>query len=133
MTHRLFAAMTLIVLAACGDSTEPTTASLAGTWTLQSVNDATLPATVNGSGANRSDVTKGSVILVATGNYTQSVEIVTYVSGQASTMPLNDAGTFTVSGSTITFTSTGGSTQTATVSGNSMTVVAAGATAIYVR
>jgi hypothetical protein len=135
MSKRLLAAITLVALAACGDSpTEPTAASLAGTWTLQTVNGAAVPATVAGSGANRTDVSKGSVVLTAAGSYTQSVDLVTYTSGQPTTNTLGDAGTFSVSGSTITFTSSaGGSPQTATVNGSSMSLSFQGSTVVYVK
>jgi hypothetical protein len=74
------------------------------------------------------------VSLTAAGGYTQSVELVTYVSGQPTTNTPSDAGTFSVSGSTITFiSSAGGSPQTATVSGSSMSLGFQGATVIYTR
>jgi hypothetical protein len=135
MWKRFLAAATIVLLIACGDSpTDPTAASLAGTWTLQTVNGAAVPFTLVGSGANRTDLTKGSVALSSTGGYTQSVELVTYTSGQPATNTLADAGTFTIDGSTITFTSSnGGAAQAATVSGSSMTLAFQGTSVVYVK
>jgi len=123
---RLLVALTLVTAAACGDSTAPTVASVAGTWTLKTVNGAALPATISGSGTNRTDVTGGTTTMTAAGAYSQSVSLATVVSGQTTTSTLNDVGTFAVSGSTITFTSANsGSTnavQTATLKDNTFSV-----------
>ena len=135
MLKRSIATIALIALAGCGDEvTGPTAASLAGTWTLQSVNGLAVPATITGLGANRSDAVSGSVVLTAAATYTQTVSIVSYVSGQATPTNPSDAGSFTIIGSTIEFTSSvGGSSQTATVTGNTMSLTFQGLAVVFAK
>jgi hypothetical protein len=60
-----------LMAADCGDSTEPTGGSIAGTWNLTTVNGASLPATITEDGETFT-VTGGSAVVNANGNFTWS-------------------------------------------------------------
>ena len=109
----LAAAMAVSVLSACSDST--VAASVVGTYTLRSVAGIALPAPArDATGAVFGTATSGTVTLTSTNTYTSSI---TFVIGGIST-PAPAAGTYAQSGSTLTFTPTGGgAVNTGTFSG----------------
>jgi hypothetical protein len=115
----LFAATTLV---ACADSaTEPTNASLAGSYTLTTFAGHTLP-TPSPDGGN---ITSGSLMISSNGTFTFT-EVLT--AGTA-VVP----GTYTISGSTITFrpTDTENGTATATVDDDRLTLTAEDGVRVY--
>lgn len=126
------AAVTLLI--ACGDdgTTAPTTTSVAGTWTLQSINGTSLPYVIAQTGADKIEITSDVVTAVATGSFTQITTIRTTVSGQISTQSVADAGTWTLNGTAVTFQfNSDGSVGTGSISGNTLTVTESGFAYIY--
>jgi hypothetical protein len=111
-------AAAVALVAACGsDSTGPTHASLVGTYTLSAVNGASLPYTVPNTGDNVEIVQDGTITLAADSTYTASATGTE--NGSASTL-VTDAGTYSASGTQVTFTSTAipGAHYTASVAGS---------------
>jgi hypothetical protein len=121
------AAMTaaaIAMLAACGsDSTGPSTANVAGTYTLTAVNGSSLPYTVPHTGENTGIVQDATITLGADSTYLVTADGT--LNGFEGAL-FTDEGTYSVSGSQVTFTSaailgeqytahvTGATTQTLT-------------------
>src|SRR5512146_3171833 len=100
MMRRLIPLVALAVAVACGSdsTTQPTVASLAGTWTLQSVNGSPLPFTVTQTGTDKVELLSDVVTASANGTYTEAVQFRTTLNGQSTTDTESDAGTFTLNG-----------------------------------
>ncbi len=112
--------------AACGsDSTTSPygvdTTTLVGVYTLNTVDGVALPAPAKDpTGTVLGKITAGSVTLTSAKTWTYSINY-TLTDGTTGTSP--QAGTYAVSGSTVTFTTSGGDKVTATFSGgNTLTV-----------
>jgi hypothetical protein len=114
---------TTLTAAGCSDSTGPA-GSLAGTYTLQSVNGVAPPVTVAGiPGSGRTlDVIAATILLDAQGNYTSTTRYRdSYTTPQLTQYDVTIAGYWTLSGNQLALTDTQtGSTIYATVSGNSI-------------
>lgn len=122
---KLLAGLLLAAVAvACSDSTS--VESVAGTYALSTVGGQSVPLTVDSTDAdNKLEILSGSANLNSNGNYTVSFGFRLTDAGVVSQFTETDTGTWTVSGNTLTFTSSepGEDPQTATVSGNTITVV----------
>ena len=127
----------LLVLAgvACGgDATAPQVVSVAGAWTLQSINGTTLPFVVAQTGANKVEVVSDVITVVATGSFTQTTTYRTTDNGHVTTESFADAGSYTVNGNADTFHFTSdGSTGTAVFDASTLTVASSGTSYIYKR
>jgi hypothetical protein len=127
-------ALALTIVACSNDSTtEPTNASVAGTWTLQTINGAPLPFTVSSLGTTKIEAVSAVFVVSANGTWTGSSQTRTTVSGQASTSTTPDAGTYTLSGSTIALRSNDGTVETGTISGNTLVAVESGFTFVFTK
>lgn len=119
----------------CGSdsSTNPTTASLAGTWKLTTVNGSPLPY-VEQSGTTTIELLNDQITAAASGAFTESYNVRYTTNGQATTQPSTDAGTWSLNGTIVTihFTSTN-TTDTATLSGNTITIASSGNSGVYVK
>jgi hypothetical protein len=134
MKIRLLSAVLLAGLIACGgDSpTEPTQASLAGTWSLTTINGSPLPYTIALVGTDKVEVVSDVLNVSSNGTFTQLTSVRTTSNGQATTDNESDSGTYTISGTAVTFHfQSDGSTGTATWSGNTMTVAESGLSGVY--
>jgi hypothetical protein len=125
------AAAAVALLAACGsDSTGPRNANVAGTYTLNTVNGASLPYTVPNTGDNVEIVQAATITL--NGDSTYAVNATGTLNGSAGTL-VTDAGSYSVAGTQVTFTSTAipGAHYTAVASGTgtstTLTTMIAGA------
>lgn len=114
--------LALPVLAACGgsdsSSTGPTLASIAGTWNLTTVNGTALPFTVSNTGGVKTEILSEAAVVSANGTFTQTEQIRTTFNGQATTTPLQTAGTFSLSGNLVTLTIAGSGSVTGTLTSN---------------
>ena len=131
---RFIACLLLMVAAACGgDSpTEPTPASVAGTWRLQTVNGSVLPYLLVQFGTDKVELTSEVLTVAASGSFTQLTQFTTTQSGEVSIEDLTDAGTYTLNGTAATFTyDSDGSTGTGSLSGNTLTVAGGGFAMVY--
>lgn len=132
--RRSLASLALVVLVACGDgsTTAPTNDSVAGTWSLQSINGTGLPYIILQTGADKVEIVSDVVVAAASGSFTQTTTVRTTVSGQATTQSQGDGGTWSLNGTAVTFQFTGdGSTGTGSISGNTMTVAESGFAFVY--
>ena len=131
---RFFKLVALLALVACGGDNDPTSPgnSLAGTWSLQSINGTALPYVVLQSGANKIELTADILTVSSGGSFTQTSTIKTTVNGQVTTESVSDAGSYTVNGNAVSFVfNSDATTGTGVLSGNSLSVGAEGAAFIY--
>jgi hypothetical protein len=120
---RYLAAAALLLAIGCGDPTEPTNASIAGTWALQTVNGGALPYVFpGGTATNKFEIISESVTFTSAGTWTSTATSRTTINGAATNSTDSESGTYTLTGSTMTVKSGAGTdTSTATVSGNTIT------------
>ena len=74
---RSLISLALVILVACGDdsTTAPTNDSVAGTWSLQSINGTGLPYVVFQIGADKVELVSDVVVAVASGAFTQTTVV----------------------------------------------------------
>src|SRR5262249_23805793 len=101
--RRLLAAVALSFAVACGgdSSTAPPAEQIAGTWTLQTVNGALLPFVIVQSGTNKVEVLSDVFVIASTGSFTQTTTVRSTINGVATTDSTADAGSYTLSGATL--------------------------------
>ena|SRR5438067_7463471 len=133
-TMRVLTLALLLVGVSCGgDSpTAPTLASVAGTWSLQTVNGGALPFVVSQTSTSKLEVISDVLIVALGGTFTETTTIRTTQNGAVSTQAQADAGTFVLNGTAVAFTfNSDGSTGTGSLSGNTMTVTDLGFAFVY--
>jgi hypothetical protein len=108
MNRRFFVFCALILASACGSDsgTGPTpVGSVAGTWKLTSIDGKPRPFVYQASDPKLELIAKQYIISSA-GTYTSSYTLRgTELDGTVNTTTANDAGTYTLSGNTVQFTS----------------------------
>ena len=133
--RRLLSLTLALAIVACGSdsSSGPTNASVAGTWSLQTVNGSPLPFTLATSPA-KLELLSYVVNVTSTGTWTSAQSIRTTFNGQATTASTTDAGTYTLSGNAVAISSTSSSTVLAgTVNGNTLTLASSGLTFVFTK
>jgi hypothetical protein len=107
MLRRLIPLVALAVAVACGSdsTTEPTTATLAGTWSLQSVYGNPLPVTLSQTSNDKLELLSDVVTASANGTYSESLQFRETLNGVATTSTSTDAGTFSLNGTAVTLSS----------------------------
>jgi hypothetical protein len=117
--RRFFLLALPLALIACGSdsnaNTGPTLASLAGVWSLQTVNGQALPFTLSSAGGVKVELLSQVATVAANGTFAQVTTTRTTVNGTATTNALPSAGTFSLSGNLITVTVTGSGNATGTL------------------
>lgn len=118
MTHRptpsSFAALVLaaaVLASACGDSTAPAPTPV-GDYRLVDVNATPVPSVIFRNAAGTVEATSGRVTLRADGSYRQALEVRATFFGPPQRVEVESGvedGTYTVTGTTITFTIGSGS------------------------
>jgi hypothetical protein len=104
---------------ACSDSTRPEY-TLTGTWSLQTVNGQPLPFTLPETGEV---VSAESLTLLASGRFTMTTTFRETINGNVTLESIPDAGTYVVSGMTLTLMyESDGSNDVGTVDGNMITL-----------
>ena len=122
----------LLPLAACGDDDgSGPSADVVGTFTLQTINGATVPAVVFQAGADRLEVVSGSITFNENRTFSAAFTLRQTLAGVVTTETETDTGTYTVSGNTVQLTAADGTVETATVSGNTLTSTQQGITLVY--
>jgi hypothetical protein len=134
--RRLLSLALVFAAIACGsdDSTAPTQASVAGTWTLQTVNGSPLPFTLASSPA-KIELLSYVVNVSSNGTWTSSEQLRTTIGTSATTNTTTDGGTYTLSGNAVAITSnTAGSTpQAGTITGNTLALSQSGFIFIFTK
>ena len=131
--RRLLSLALALAIVGCGSdsSSEPTNASVAGTWSLQSVNGGALPFILSPSNP-KIELLSNVVNVSANGTWTSTTQTRTTIGTQATTASSTQSGTYTLSGSAVSIRSTDGSTvQAGSVSGNTLTLAQTGLVFIY--
>lgn len=134
MIRRAFLPLLIcFVVLSCSDSTSPEGGVL-GTWRLRTVDGKELPFTLVEPGVDKLEVTAETITLLASGRVTMVTTFRVTDGGSVSSESVPDAGTYTVSGSTVTFRfDSDGSTPTAIINGDTMTLGDIGLTFVYLR
>ena len=114
-------ALSLLAFAGCDDETTGPGDSVVGTYVLVSVNGDPLPAVVFEGGGVTSEALEGTLTLRADGTFSASTITRNTVNGSSSTDTESSSGAYTVSGATITFVDSTGTTI-AIRSGDTITV-----------
>lgn len=122
-------------LAACGSdsATSPTSVTVSGTYSLQTVNGASLPAILQGSGANKIEIVSDVFTFSSTGTFTERAVVRYTENGVVSSETFDDTGTYTKNGTAITLRYSDASTGSGTLDGNSMTLSGQGYSFVYLR
>ncbi len=109
---------------ACGGSDSTGPASIAGTYTLQSVNSAPLPFTTSEDATYKAEILSWVVTLNDNNSFSHVFRGRSTDNGQPTENTVTGAGTYTVSGSTVDmFDPSDNSHLQASVSGTTMTMV----------
>lgn len=137
MHRRLFLLpllLPLLALLACGgdDSTGPG-ASIAGAYSLTTVNGAPLPFVVQQAGTFKREITADTYTLAAGGTWTEVRAERTTSNGAVTTSTITDAGTWSRNGTSITLTSPASGALAGTVSGNTLSLSSAGNTMVFTK
>ena len=131
--RRIIAVGTMMLMAACGDSsTGITAASVAGTYNLSTVNGGGLPAVVATN--PKLEVLGDVLVLSAAGSFTDKTIYRITQGTSVTTDSSSDAGAFVVSGTSVALHfSSDGTTSTGTISGTSLLVTQGGFSNVYVK
>lgn len=121
------------VVAACSDSSGPD--SVAGTYTLRSVNQMPLPYLIanetSGGFTFKVEVISGNIALKADNTFTTVGTVRQTLGSTVSTDVTNETGTYTISGSALTLTLASGEVTPATLTGGTITLVTQGVTLVF--
>ena len=136
MHRRLFMLplLTLLALLACGgdDPTGPG-ASIAGAYSLTTVNGAPLPFVVQQAGTYKYEITADTYTLAAGGTYTEVYTNRTTSNGAVTTSTKTDAGVWSTNGPSMTLTSPALGAVSGTVSGNTLSLTLQGNTMVFTK
>ena len=111
------------LLAACSSGVTGIT-TVTGNWSLRTVNDSSLPYTVSGSGANKTEVLDDVITLFEGFTYSETSHKRVTVNGQQSTVTTIDTGAYGLLGTSITLTPNSGAlARRGLIEGNTMTIV----------
>jgi hypothetical protein len=129
------AAAALAFVAACGGSDIPSAASgsVAGTYTLRTVNGTSLPFVLSQTGPSKTEVVDDAFTLVDNGTWTQSGHKRNTVNGQVITTGTSDAGTFTQSGTAITLSSATTGALVGTIANGTLSLTEEGVAFVYIK
>jgi hypothetical protein len=127
----LFAGLAL-TSTACGGGDSSGPPSIAGTYTLQTVNNAPLPFTTSEDATYKAEILSWVVTLNANNTYSFVFRGRSTDNGVPTENTITSTGTYTVSGSTVDmFDSVDNSSLTATVSGGVLSIVIDGPVGVF--
>lgn len=109
LRNTLRAGVIAVALVACGDSTGPDSDDLVGSYDLITIDGASLPVIVDQVGEDKAEITLGTVTLDEDGTFGDATELRLTEGGVVTTEVQSTQGTWTVSGSTVTFVPNDGS------------------------
>ncbi len=133
MRRQLFTLPFLALLACGGDGSTGPGASIAGAYSLTTVNGAPLPFVVQQAGTFKREITADTYTLAAGGTWTEVRAERTTSNGAVTTSTITDAGTWSGNGTSITLTSPASTSLSGTVSGNTLSLSSAGNTMVYTK
>jgi hypothetical protein len=133
--HQLVSALALVVLAACGGdkATNPASDSIAGVYSLRSVNGTALPYTFQ-DGADSYTLTNDVITIADGGSWSETFSYQQTVGGVSSTQTGSDSGTWSRAGTSVSFDSYGGYTAySGTFTGSSLNLSDGTFTQVFAR
>lgn len=124
---------TISLMACGGDSaTGPGSASIAGSYTLRTVNGSNLPYTILQVGADKIELINETITVAEGGTFTQQGTVRFTENGVVTNETYADAGTYTRNGTAVTFRfNSDGSIGTGTVDNGTITVGYEGYSYVY--
>jgi hypothetical protein len=133
--RRCLALFAVALITACGsDASTAPQPTIAGTWTLQTINGSPLPFIVAQTGTNKVELVSDVVVISGTGSFTETSSVRTTTNGVATTQSVADAGSYTLNGTAVTLHfNSDGSTATGSWSGNTVTVTDVGLALVFTR
>jgi hypothetical protein len=111
----------LVTAAACGGDGPSAPTSIAGTYNLQTIDGDEPPVTVWDEPGLKIEIISGNFVLAANETFTTTVNLRETSDGQVQTDSETLSGTYSVSGSTVTFVLADGDSETATIAGDTLT------------
>jgi hypothetical protein len=136
--RKLFAALALTVLVACGGDGATGVVpgdippEIPGTYSLSTINGVALPFLLQASGP-KVEVISDSYTLTTAGSFQQSTSFRVTSGDSASVETFPDGGNYAVQNGTVIFTFGDGTTLSANVSGGILTFDAGGLATVYVK
>ena len=131
--RKVFAVALCAAVVACGgDSATATSAGIAGTYTLATVNGGPLPFTFQAA-EPKLELLSDQLILTAAGTFTESTVVRVTDEGVVTTRTFPDAGTYIVDAGLASLTFGDGSIGTYTVGNNRLTGTELGLTVVYTK
>jgi hypothetical protein len=118
-------------LVACGDSTGPSDSSIAGTYSLSTVNGMPVPVTIFQIGDDKLEIATGTLTLGASNTFNLQIGLRYTEEGVVTTETDGTTGTYTRNGGSLVFTAIGGETSSGSVSGNSVTMSEEGLVLVF--
>lgn len=121
------------LVAACGGGDDGITdpPSIAGTYNLATIDGESPPILVFDQPGITVEIMSGNFILAADKTFTTNVVFRITEDGQVSTESETFGGTYSVTGSTVTFAYSDGDSDSATLAGNTLTFSDGGSTAVF--
>ncbi|MBM4193404.1 MAG: hypothetical protein FJ202_03360 [Gemmatimonadetes bacterium] len=129
--------LTAAVAACSGDSSAPTasaSASVVGTWNLQQVGNSPLPYLIDQNGADKSELTGGTLVFLSSGFFTEVSTVRNTTGGQVSMTSVPQGGTFTANKGAVQATFAGAAEASAgTYTASTLTIAIGGLPMTYRR
>jgi hypothetical protein len=100
--RKLLAFCAIVVAIGCSDTTAPA-GSVAGVWTLKTVNGFPVPFAAPQGGADTIELTSDVITANASGTFTQLTVMKRTTSGVVTIDSIPDAGNYAISGNVVTF------------------------------
>jgi hypothetical protein len=128
---RAWVVIAAVLFAACDGGVVGASAT-AGTYPLRTINGESLPYTISGSGANKTEVIDDKFILYEGNTYQESGTMRVTVNGTASTVAISETGSYATLGTSMTFTNSPGTRQRVAIGdGSKITFVENGLSYIF--
>jgi hypothetical protein len=119
-------------LAACWSDKVTGSSTVFGTYTLRSVNGSSLPATVSGSGADKSEILSDTIWLYEGFTFAEAAHYRNTVGGTVTTQRVTDDGAIALLGNSVSFISNDHSpVKTYVIDADVLTVVKPGLTLLF--
>jgi hypothetical protein len=127
--RKFFLVVMLAAVAACWSDKVTGSTTVFGTYTLRTANGSSLPFTVSGSGANKSEILSDTIYLYEGFTFAEYSHYRNTVNGTATEQRVTDVGSVSLLGNSISFFSNDQSpVRTYVVDGNTIHVVKPGLT-----
>ncbi|HEX6575185.1 MAG TPA: hypothetical protein VF042_09440 [Gemmatimonadaceae bacterium] len=128
---RILIAAAIAMSAGC-DSGVVGASATTGVYTLKTVNGESLPFTISGSGANKTEIVDDKFTLYEGNTYAEQGTMRVTVNGTPSTTAISETGSYGTLGTSMTFTNSAGTRQRVAVgTGDKITFVENGMTLIF--